>query len=68
MAKERCTKDVIRIAVKLKKHGALDKDIALACGVCPQTGSSPRMRGTPLVAADEVIVPGIIPVYAGNTT
>ena len=40
MAKEKCTKDVIRIAVKLKKHGALDKDIALACGVCPQTFST----------------------------
>lgn len=40
MAKEKCTKDVIRIAVKLKKHGALDKDIALACGVCPQTLST----------------------------
>ena len=40
MAKEKCTKDVIKIAVKLKKHGALDKDIALACGVCPQTFST----------------------------
>lgn len=26
--------------MKLKKHGALDKDIALACGVCPQTFST----------------------------
>ena len=40
MAKEKCTKDVIKIAVKPKKHGALDKDIALACGVCPQTFST----------------------------
>lgn len=67
MAKERCTKDVIRIAVKLKKHGALDKDIALACGVCPQTGSSPRMRGTHPVESCECSRYRIIPAYAGNT-
>ena len=67
MAKEKCTKDVIKIAVKLKKHGALDKDIALACGVCPQTGSSPRMRGTPDPSHDRHGEAGIIPAYAGNT-
>ena len=67
MAKEKCTKDVIRIAVKLKKHGALDKDIALACGVCPQTGSSPRMRGTREIGSVTLAIVGIIPVYAGNT-
>ena len=26
--------------MKLKRHGALDKDIALACGVAPQTFST----------------------------
>ena len=31
------------------------------------SGSSPRMRGTPLVADRIHGIPGIIPAYAGNT-
>lgn len=37
MAKEKCTAEIITRAVKLKKAGALDKDIAAACGVRPET-------------------------------
>ena len=31
------------------------------------TGSSPRMRGTPIKPLGEPWLPGIIPAYAGNT-
>lgn len=37
--KEKCTAEVIDRAVRLKKAGALDKDIAASCGVTPSTFS-----------------------------
>lgn len=39
MSKEKCTKEAIETAVKLKKSGALDKDIAAALLVRPDTFS-----------------------------
>ena len=39
MSKEKCTKEAIEVAVKLKKRGALDKDIAAALLVRPDTFS-----------------------------
>lgn len=39
MAKEKCTQEVIEQAVKLKKQGALDKDIASCVGVTAATFS-----------------------------
>ena len=39
MAKARCTKEAIEKAVELKKRGALDKDIAAALLVRPDTFS-----------------------------
>ena len=32
-----------------------------------ELGSSPRMRGTPCDCGDALMLPGIIPAYAGNT-
>lgn len=40
MPRAKCTSEVIERAVNLKKMGALDKDIAAACGVLPQTFST----------------------------
>ena len=39
----------------------------VAAVLCLGQGSSPRMRGTPVVAVILAIVAGIIPAYAGNT-
>lgn len=40
MSKPKCTSEVIERAKRLKKMGAMDKDIAAACGVAPQTFST----------------------------
>lgn len=40
VSKPKCTSEVIERAVRLKSHGALDKDIAAACGVAAQTFST----------------------------
>ena len=40
--------------------------INISVGV--QWGSSPRMRGTPLLASIRLLEFGIIPAYAGNTS
>lgn len=39
MSKPKCTSEVIERAKRLKKMGAMDKDIAAACGVAAETFS-----------------------------